>query len=155
MFLSIGQLFLRVVYRVGYYAALGYWFLVRPQVRGVRVVLVAGDEVLLIRNSYGPAGWTFPGGGIHAGEAAKDAAAREVREEVGIEVGEPEYVGMFLSTKEYKADHVEVFVIHMDKQNPVVDNTEVVEARWFPLSKLPRLTVSGEYAFRLFSSRDF
>ncbi|MBP9686483.1 MAG: NUDIX domain-containing protein [Candidatus Doudnabacteria bacterium] len=149
MFFNATYCILRIVYRLGYYGALVYWFLVRPQVRGVKVVIIARSEVLLIRNSYGPAGWTFPGGGIKSGETSEQAAIREVWEEVGIEISEPEYVGMFLHTKEFKADHVEVFAVHMDKQNPVVDNTEVVEARWFPISDLPLLTPAGAYTHKI------
>jgi 8-oxo-dGTP diphosphatase len=55
----------------------------------VRVVLSDGDgRLLLLRRAADhrgfPGFWEFPGGGIDAGESACDAAARELREEVGL-----------------------------------------------------------------------
>jgi 8-oxo-dGTP pyrophosphatase MutT (NUDIX family) len=111
-------------------------------------------EVLLIRNSYGPVGWTFPGGGVHTGESFALAAARELGEEVGFEVrpSELEFIGTFLLTKEYKKDTVHVFsLLVVDKPEVVVDNREVVEARWFGVADLPVLTPSGAYAWKLYS----
>jgi ADP-ribose pyrophosphatase YjhB (NUDIX family) len=48
-----------------------------------------GDDVLLTRISRigaHPGAWTLPGGGLEHGESPRDAVAREVREECGIEV---------------------------------------------------------------------
>jgi ADP-ribose pyrophosphatase YjhB (NUDIX family) len=57
------------------------------------VLVVRGDEVLLVRNSPrgpSPGGWTLPGGGIEHGESPQQAAVRETYEETGLacEVGE-------------------------------------------------------------------
>ncbi len=59
----------------------------RPYV-GVGVVVLRGDEVLLIQRGKPPkAGdWSIPGGAQHLGETVAEAALREVREETGLEV---------------------------------------------------------------------
>ena len=55
--------------------------------RGVKVMLFNPvGELLLIRNTYGRSHLlVLPGGGIHRGERPEQAAAREVREEAGVE----------------------------------------------------------------------
>jgi 8-oxo-dGTP diphosphatase len=62
-----------------------------PRPTSVRVVLGDRDgRLLLLRRAadddHNPGLWEFPGGGIDPGESARDAAARELREEVGLEV---------------------------------------------------------------------
>jgi len=50
---------------------------------GAFVAIRAPDDVLVVRHSYRPR-LDFVGGGIEPGERARDAAVREVREEVGL-----------------------------------------------------------------------
>ena len=56
-------------------------------VPAVGVVCLRGEEVLLIRRGTPPrqGEWSLPGGRIEPGEAATDAAIRELREETGVE----------------------------------------------------------------------
>ncbi|RRD48386.1 NUDIX hydrolase [Arachnia propionica] len=64
---------------------------------GARVLLVAGDEVLLVNDSDpgipGSSWWVLPGGGIDPGERPDQAAVREVGEETGLNLGPGELVG--------------------------------------------------------------
>ena len=59
----------------------------------VAVVVTRGDKVLLIKRGKEPrkGTWTVPGGSVELGETLAEAAAREVREETGIniEAGRP------------------------------------------------------------------
>jgi 8-oxo-dGTP diphosphatase len=59
----------------------------RPWV-GVGVVVRRGGRVLLVRRSKAPrkGEWSIPGGAIDLGETTVAAAAREVREETGLDV---------------------------------------------------------------------
>lgn len=59
-----------------------------PLRRGVSVVVVEGDAVLLVRRGRPPAAglWAPVGGRIEPGETAEDAARREVAEETGLSV---------------------------------------------------------------------
>ena len=59
----------------------------RPAV-GVSGVVWKGDEVLLIQRGKEPnkGHWSLPGGHQEWGETVKQAVAREVREETGVEV---------------------------------------------------------------------
>lgn len=51
-------------------------------------VIIEGDKVLLASRPENkpPAGWEFPGGKLEPGESVADAAVRELREELDIEV---------------------------------------------------------------------
>ena len=93
-------------------------------------------QILLIRHSYGPAGWALPGGGIKRGEDPAVAAARELREETGLEahgLTQLRVVHEQLS----RASHVEhVYHCRVDAM-PRPDGMEIVEARFFPLHSLP------------------
>jgi len=44
-----------------------------------------GDKFLLARRALPPQLWTLPGGRIEPGEAAADAALRELKEETGVD----------------------------------------------------------------------
>ena len=60
----------------------------RPLV-GIGVVVLRGEEVLLIRRGRPPAQgeWALPGGAQKLGETAEQAARRELAEETGLSVG--------------------------------------------------------------------
>ena len=58
----------------------------RPKRARVFVVSADGYVALIARHRNGVRYWAVPGGGIEPGESAADAARREVREELGLDV---------------------------------------------------------------------
>src|SRR5579875_1019747 len=76
----------RTGYRTAYNVLRVYWFVRRPEVRGVKCVLTKGDRVLLVRHTYGDRRWDLPGGRMRRDEPAVNTARREMQEELGVEI---------------------------------------------------------------------
>ncbi|WP_338243206.1 NUDIX domain-containing protein [Aurantiacibacter hainanensis] len=93
-------------------------------------------SVLLVRHSYGPPVWAFPGGGMRQGEDALAAALRELREELDCTLHDPVHLGVQRNEFLGSINHVRV-VTGQVAGVPTPDMREVVEARFFPLDALP------------------
>lgn len=120
------QVLLRIAYRV----LLFFWFLFRPQSYGVGVAVWYSGKVLIIQNSYRD-GYSFPGGYRKFSENERLTAIRELNEEVGLRLNPEDlnHDGQFLSTHEFKKDHVSLFSIELRNQPAIrIDNREVVGA---------------------------
>ena len=114
-----------------------YWFIFRPNTRGVKCVIAHKNKILFVRLSYGHKMWTLPGGGVNEGESFEDAAIREVKEEVGISLSRAEKIYEYRNNKEYKKDHCICYFSQVSSQKFNIDNLEISEARWATLSNVP------------------
>ena len=112
--------------------------MLRPETRGVKCVLEYEGKILLVRLSYMPSTWGIPGGGVEPGESFVDAARRECWEELGIQVGSLEQIGEYSNSVEYKNDRIHCFCARVDSPRVVIDEVEVVEARWVNPQELPQ-----------------
>jgi ADP-ribose pyrophosphatase YjhB (NUDIX family) len=112
-------------------------WLVRPVQLGVRIILMQNGEVLLVRHTY-MWGWHFPGGAMNRWETPLEAAAREAREEAGVELLEaPVLVGIFTSYMGGKSDHVALYLCRNFRIGRATDRFEIAEAKFFALDALP------------------
>ena len=112
------------------------WF-ARPVNLGVRMILLQEGKVLLVRHTYMD-GWHFPGGAMNRGETPLEGAAREAREEAGVELLEPpELVGIFTSYSGNKSDHVATYVCRKFRMGKASDQWEIAESKLFALDALP------------------
>lgn len=109
----------------------------KAPIAGVSVIVtnLAGD-VLLLKHSYGPAVWALPGGGLARSEDPLDAARREVREELGIELARIDALCTLDEVLSGSPHTAHIFTGVCDQQ-PRPDGREVVEARFFPSHSLP------------------
>lgn len=55
-----------------------------------RILVVSGDDILLVKGWYSGGDWSLPGGGLRRGEEWAVGAVRELREETGIDVSPKE-----------------------------------------------------------------
>lgn len=125
---------LRVVYRL----LRAWWFLTRPPLRGVQLVVLRANEVLLVRHSYGDRRrWELPGGGIKRGEAPFDAARRELREELALEPTDWRRLGEVATRIDHRVGKLSCFVAHVAGDGQTPDDVEILEARWFAHDALP------------------
>ena len=101
-------------------------------------------KVMLIERDLEPFGgmWAIPGGFVHGGETLTEAATRELREETGIKdvfleqlytFGDPgrDPRGWVVS--------VAYYALVSPEQHSVHAATDARQARWFPVTTLPRL----------------
>jgi len=109
----------------------------KAPIAGVSVIITSlGGDVLLLKHSYGPDVWSLPGGGLGRGEDPLEAARREVREELGVELGRIEPVATLEEVLSGSPHTAYVFAAVCD-QRPQPDGREVTVARFFPSHSLP------------------
>ena len=119
--------------RMAHLTRIGWLSVARPVTMGVRALIRdQSGAVLLIRHSY-VGGWHMPGGGVGRGETVHQAMAREVREEVGLEVvGTARMLGLYARFRHGSSDHVSVFVVDEWSGTPKIDGLEIAECRLLP-----------------------
>lgn len=120
-----------------------------PRISPCAIVLVRrDDEVLLVRNAAWPAGrYSLAAGFLGFGESLEECAAREVKEETGIDITDVTYVGS--QSWPFPSQLMAGFVSTYAGGELVVDHTELEDARWFPVSALPTLPPTRSIARRI------
>ncbi|MEI8174640.1 MAG: NUDIX hydrolase [bacterium] len=114
-----------------------YLFIVRPNTRGVKCLVENNGKFLFVKLNYAHHKWTIPGGGVGKNESFIDSAIREVKEEAGIDILSPIFIGRYESRKEYKKDVVEVYLGNSDRIDTKVDPIEIEKAEWFTRNNIP------------------
>lgn len=111
---------------------------------GVRgFVTDAEGRVLLIEHTY-VSGWHLPGGGVERGETAEEALARELVEEVGVEiVGRAELVSTHSNHAYFPNDHVLLYRVDQWTACPATQKGEIARMDWFRLDSLPEGVTAG------------
>jgi ADP-ribose pyrophosphatase YjhB (NUDIX family) len=128
----------RIAYRVAHALLRAYWRVARPRTRGVKCVVREGDAVLFVRHTYGNRRqWELPGGGIKRGEDPRDTAAREAREELGLDLEDWRALGSVEAYGYGKRTTVICFEGLAPDRALTIDAGEIEEARWFDLAQLP------------------
>jgi 8-oxo-dGTP pyrophosphatase MutT (NUDIX family) len=127
--------------RLGYraaYRALHLLTLIRGRsMIGVKCMLFEGERVLLVRHSYGPSAWTFPGGAIKRDEPPAATATREIQEEVGITIPQWTPLGELTLEVDRREYTVHCFEANVTSPRLELDEVEIAGADWFDSRALP------------------
>ena len=110
-----------------------------PHLHPCTITLVRDSKrrrVLLARKAeWAPGRYALVAGFVDNGESLEGCVRREVKEEVGVEVGEVRYVGS--QNWPFPSQIMCGFVAEYAGGDVVVDTTELEDARWFPWDELP------------------
>lgn len=108
-----------------------------PHLHPCVIVLVRdGDRVLLARKAgWAPGRYALVAGFVDNGESLEGAVCREVREEVGVEVKDVQYVGS--QNWPFPSQLMVGFVADYAGGEVRVDPEELEDARWFSRDALP------------------
>jgi 8-oxo-dGTP diphosphatase len=118
----------------------------RPMLTVDLVVLACGCEpprVLLIQRGNPPfvGSWALPGGFVDEEEPVAAAAARELAEETGLEIGAFDLLGVYDTPgRDPRGWTVSVvYLARVESELPVAGGDDASEARWFAVDALPAL----------------
>jgi 8-oxo-dGTP diphosphatase len=121
----------------------------------VGAIVLEKGEVLLVRRNHAPAlgQWSLPGGRVEWGETLREAIAREVREETGIDIEVEGLAGIaerILPDDEGKTEYHYVILDFWarPKSRDLTPGDDASEARWVPVGELNDYELtSGLYEF--------
>ncbi|SFB85636.1 NAD+ diphosphatase [Marinospirillum celere] len=110
-----------------------------PRVAPCIITLVWREDALLLARSprFAPGVYSTLAGFIETGESAEQALHREVKEEVGVQVGNLRYLG----SQAWPFPHSLMLGYWAEYQGGDIqlEEEEIEDAQWFPLDQLPEL----------------
>lgn len=127
----------RLGYRLAYRLLQVFWFIVRPDVQGVKCLLTDGSRVLLVRHTYGRPTWDVPGGSIKRRESPLAAARREMAEELGIDNVAWTEIGQLRGRVNHRRDTIHCYRAELASPRLTLDPGELETAQWFERTALP------------------
>ena len=102
------------------------------------------DRVLLVHQDYGKHLWTTPGGMLEPAESPADAAVREVREELGVDVELVHLVGVYSRHRSARPRIGFLFLGRLpDGAEPAIADPEIDDLGWFRRDTLPEPLAPG------------
>lgn len=115
---------------------------------GVGVVVLRGDEVLLIQRGTAPrlGEWSIPGGRQHWGETVRETAIREVAEETGLAVtlhGLLDVIDGLYRNGETITHHYTLVDFWGTAEGEPVAGDDAAAARWVPYEEALALVSWG------------
>jgi mutator protein MutT len=123
------------------------------------IILDEQDRILLTQRADNRA-WSIPGGSLEPGETLEQAARRETEEEVGLQIGEMEFAGVYSGPELYyqypngdQVYNVTVVYESRDVSGSLRIDAESVQVRYFPLNDLPEISPPLKPVFEAYLAR--
>jgi 8-oxo-dGTP diphosphatase len=109
---------------------------------GVAIIITSDNKVLLMkrRGAHGHGTWSPPGGHLDFGESLEGCAAREAKEEVGLDVVNIRFRAVTNDVFAISQQHYVTIWMDgeaVDGEPSIVDEAEVAEVGWFAWDDLP------------------
>lgn len=119
----------------------------RNPVPAAGVVLSGRDGVLLVKRRYAPAvgAWCLPAGFMEYGETPERCAVRELEEETGIVARLRGLHGVYAGVDDPRARTVLILYRAERIGGRLAPGDDAIEARYFPLARLPRRIAFGSH----------
>ena len=124
----------------------------------VGVLVIDKDKALIIKRGEEPNKflWSIPGGLVEIGEELEEAAIREVKEEMGIDIKIEKMIGIFncinRNKNEIKYHYVIIDYIAREFTGSIKTNKEILDFKWMKFNELHNyeLTNTTRELFREF-----
>lgn len=117
-----------------------------------RVLVVLGDEVLLVKAWLSTGKWMLPGGGAKPDETMEMSAVRELEEEVSIEATETALrpLGEHAHRVYGLRYHATYFVLELENKPEIINHWfEISDAQWHKLSDIRGRMLDSDAAYAL------
>lgn len=110
-----------------------------PQISPAMLVLIWRDEEILLARSphFTPGIYSILAGFVEVGETLEQTVIREVQEEVGLGIKNMQYFGS--QSWPFPSNLMLGFIAEYDSGEIQFDPSELEDAQWFSLNKLPKL----------------
>lgn len=112
---------------------------------GVGVVIVCNGRILLEKrkNEPGKGKWSIPGGLVELGEEVEQTVIREVREETGLEVGDPEHIDVVSNLEMDENGRIKYHFVIIDyfvklKGGKLKASSDAAELRWVEFDEVEK-----------------
>jgi ADP-ribose pyrophosphatase len=89
--------------------------------------------------------WEMPTGGAKEGESLQEAARRELREEIGYDAAELQFLCTYYTSKSVMRETAHLYIGRgLARVQAIPDETEFLEVAAFPFDQVLQMTLDGE-----------
>ena len=113
----------------------GYGAFYNPKPVACAIPTTPQDELILLKRGFEPnrGRWSMPGGFVDLGESVEQAAIRETKEEIGVDIAITELVGVYSRS----TDRIVVVVYAARTEGTPTRTEEALEVRAFRPTTIP------------------